>query len=388
MRSSLDTEIVPNLQTKSDLGAELSGEQMTVHSVQSTPRPKLYKTGESSMDDLDIGDWAHLPGYRLGPTVARALRIVGSGSEFFPPETIHIDVDSTPFLLPEIIRAVEQYLEEESRRRRTTHWDGTTARLLDFRWSPVDGTEQKHLYLTLGPLSWVDSLIVHRILVERMLSTGAIQNVVNLADISQGNLKDVALANIFPTATVLLSCDGGLLYIKRGETVATPHKFAAIGENLHPQKDLFLSPERFQQMDLLPPFNAVRRGISEEISSHLTVHPGAVILLGISFNLDFFYPSMLFAAAVPLSAAEIHRIHVEYPGIDYHEGKLQVVPADRESPEIVEALRSGDWDEAGRACVIRTLEFLGTVQIKHNISTIELIKGLASGQSSWINTEH
>jgi transcriptional regulator with XRE-family HTH domain len=325
--------------------------------------------------------------YYCGRHTIQALRLAGADCEYFPPHMVHATIDQSRYNLPDEIineRAVLiARFEEEAQQHNRMFWDGPNTRLIHLRVSPLDSTEQKHLYLRFGQIGWHDFMVVHTELVPRAIRTGTLERFVNLERVSAGNITDVRFTNICDTMTVLFTEDGFVVFARRGRNVSVKGgMFSAISENIHPFMDRSLISGHSDNS----PFSAVRRGVEEEISPELArrIAPGAVLLLGMDFNLDFFHPDMLFAVAVPCGVEEVLRIAREFPGKDYFEGKLQAVGASRTNPTLDTVLSSNNWDIGGKACLVRAIEFFDAVEKRHKINTADLARKLAAGDTSWM----
>lgn len=121
------------------------------------------------------------------------------------------------------------------------------------------------------------------------------------------------------------------------------------------------------------PFLTVLRGIHEELSPQILKSMAKsgkplinqVRLLGISFSLDDYHPNLLFMVKLPLTYEETVALCRKHPGTDYLEikgGNLLAIPTDRDSLELKKVLSSLGWVAAGKASIIRCVEFLDTTK--------------------------
>jgi len=343
-------------------------------------------------DHVSLGVSTNL--YRIGNQVADAIRLAGADSEFFSAEVVHVEIDPTPYQMPpEILvtrAAILDQLKREAKEHGRMFFDGPHTRLVDFRVTPRDATEQKHLELTLGPVDWYDYAVANEVFAQTLRKTQVsdLGRFIDLAEVSDGRIKNVKLSNLLCIDVTIVTLDGYALYAKRGNRVSAAQGLlaSAVAENMHRSFDQSLGPPR---SGLLPvPFRTAIRGLEEEISPELvrSLNPRALVLLGLAFNLRNLHPDLLFAAAVPFRRDEVFAMAEEHPGKDFIEATLLAVPAKLDAT-LEGILSAGQWLAAGKACLIRTIEFLEATQRRLGLPLNELIGRLARDGSDWLRTE-
>jgi hypothetical protein len=173
---------------------------------------------------------------------------------------------------------------------------------------------------------------------------------------NQRSLDDCQLSNILTNYVTAITSDGFLLYSQRTEKVAS-HKnmlISAVSENFHVEHD---GP--FGSTANLAPFYAAARGIEEELSPLLRPkRPSeAILLLGLEFHFQGYHPGLLYLTCLPFTRAEVLTACGERPGKDFHEGSVRFVTLASEG-ELRTKLSSSNWFHAGKASIIRSLEYL------------------------------
>lgn len=298
--------------------------------------------------------------YHIGSRHAAAIRLVGAGDESFPPECVHLEMVNTPYVLPRELQhrreKILRRLTREAREQGSLFFDGPCVRLIDYRASPVDSSEQKHLELQLGPMTWYDYSVAN----QELGQNGAeVLQFVDLNEVAHdGIIRNVQLTNILTTYATVTTNDGHLLYSRRSGRVASHRRLliSAISENIHPVKDGVVTSGAVDEVPA--PFRTVHRGLKEELSPDIAaaVPLEAITLLGLCFHFQAFHPGLLFLVTLPLSLDEVLRCCREHPGVDFMEGQLCSTLASREGADAV--LADPGWFPAGKACLIRCLEFL------------------------------
>lgn len=312
--------------------------------------------------------------FHWGKNFATSIRLFGADDEFFPPQVVHIiPHPDVRYELPgklllnrdEIISR----LIEESRQRGTMFYDGPNTRLLDYHLSPVDQTEQKHIYLHLGPVGWYDYSVCRWALDQavKRRTTDEIQEYLDLDKIADSQIvRNNKLSNILCTATTLITSDRFILYSRRGQRVSSiPGRLtSSVAENIHPVFDgsLQATPD-----DGFPaPFKTVLRGIEEEISPKIArrvrKHRTSMFLLGLDFDLLNFQPDLLFVVFLPFCYEEVQEVCRQHPGKDFIEGHTQAVSISQNHDDLNELLSEPNWIPGGKASLIRALEFLDSVE--------------------------
>ena len=96
-------------------------------------------------------------------------------------------------------RGIIEELERNAKKEGLTFSDGPQTRLVDFRITPQDETEQKHLELTLGPIGWYDYWVVNEVYVESLSQTDVsrFDRFVELDEVADGRIKTVKLTILF-----------------------------------------------------------------------------------------------------------------------------------------------------------------------------------------------
>jgi hypothetical protein len=332
--------------------------------------------------------------YHLGPNFASAIRIVGAADEIFPPEAVHVIPDTTPYKIPVHFQLdrdkIISSLEEEAKREGTMFYDGPHTRLIDFRATPVEETEQKHLELKLGPIGWYDYAVVNWE-VGKMLGRRTINEVLSYVDLNEiaisGIIRNVKLSNILDTAITLVTSEGLAAYSQRsGRVFGGKYEYTScVAENIHQVKDRSLES---QVADELPaPFRTVLRGIREELSPSLGefIQSRSIFLLGLSFDLQAFHPDLLYMVMLPLSFEDVIEMCRQNPGKDFIEGQIKAVPAVKSSDHLNLLLSESNWTPGGKASLIRAIEFLDAVQLNSGLGLSEVIVSLISGKVPYKN---
>jgi hypothetical protein len=183
------------------------------------------------------------------------------------------------------------------------------------------------------------------------------------------------LSNLLTTYLTATTADGFLVYSERSGRVSSHRHLliSAVSENLHPEKDGVFGPQPANSL-----FLAAARGIGEELSPRLVPESPStdIYLLGLDFHMHGFHPGLLFYLPLSATREEVERACRESPGKDFQEGRLLFLrvgnPAD-----IDLALSQSHWFSAGKASVIRTLEFLSCRSHSQGLSMIEIAASLA-----------
>lgn len=334
--------------------------------------------------------------YRVRGQCADAFRLAGADSEFFPADCVHVQVDPTPYEMPLEIRAerkaILKQLEIEAKRQGRMFFNGPHTRLVDFRVTPRDRTEQKHLELTLGPISWHDYSVVNEVYAQtlRQAQSKSLEQLINLEEVADGCIRNVRLTNIACTDLTLVTADGYAMYSRRSRRVAAAQGLfaSAVAENINQDFDRSLRPQK--RGDLPAPFRAVLRGVAEEISPNLREHlnPNAILLLGLAFNLRNLHPDILFLAATLLNRKAVLELATDFPGKDFVEGNLLSVNITSDSRQLDRILSARNWLPAGKACLMRSIEFLDAIRREKKVDLHKTINRLANGDIDWfrINT--
>ncbi len=305
---------------------------------------------------------------------ATSFRLFGAGNEFFPPKVVHViphkDVRyELPGKLLLIREEIINRLMEEARQRGTMFYDGPNTRLVDYYTTPVDKTEQKHIYMHFGPIGWYDYSVCEWALdhAVKQRTIDEIQEYLDLDEIANSQIiRNSKLTNILCTATTLITSDRFILYSQRGGRVsAIPGRFTScIAENIHQEFDHSL--EVALDNELPSPFKTALRGIEEEASpkiAHLVrSRPSLVFLLGLDFELLSFQPDLLFVVFIPFSYERFQEICRQHPGKDFIEGRIQAAPISPNRENLNEILSNPNWVPGGKASLIRALEFLDSIE--------------------------
>lgn len=107
--------------------------------------------------------------YSLEGVQAAALQLLGAGSETFTKKSVHVDISTTEYKLPnELYERKPKILHEliyNALTKGSQFFDGPCVRLLSYHFQPTDSTakttEEKHLWLKLGPVGWFDYSIAN-----------------------------------------------------------------------------------------------------------------------------------------------------------------------------------------------------------------------------------
>lgn len=298
--------------------------------------------------------------YAWHSAVANAVRLCGTQEEYFSPDHIGITVDTEPYAVPLPLaharaRLLENIIDGYP-------FDGPCVRLVDYHAAPRDSEERKYLRLTLGRMTWYDYILANQrfgdLDMTRLLNDD--QKVTNFVDfdtlVRERAVSSSQLSNILTAYLTATTSDGFLVYSQRGRHVAS-HKnlrMSAVSENLHPQQDGVFGPHSAESL-----FLAAARGISEELSPTLVPRTPAtdIYLLGLEFHLQGYHPGLLFYLPLAETRAEVERACRVAPGKDFLEGEMRFVHLDNFA-DLQMLLSQEDWFAAGKASIIRTLEFL------------------------------
>lgn len=301
-----------------------------------------------------------------------AICLVGADDEVFPPQCIKIVPDRVRYVLPEPFASAKprlvSLLESRARLHGLPLFNGRCIRLVNYYATPIDPrdhTEQKHLELRLGRVDWYDYLIANKLFddPEAIAILGAQQRVTNFIDFS-GFLNDLKvtgsrLSNIVNLLVAATTTDGYLIYSKRGRVgLANRLLTSAVAENLHRRKDGVFTRRRDSSI-----FRGAARGIEEELSPGLKpANPTTeILLLGMAFNLMDLHPSLLFFVPLPYTRKQVETIRRKRRGKDYAEVTPMFVDL-KNADELERALADDvPWDSDGKACSIRTLEYLTAI---------------------------
>ena len=279
---------------------------------------------------------------------------------------------------------VVEQLKKEAKRNNQMFYDGPHTRLIDYRATPIDASEQKHLELSLGPIGWYDFSVVDNLLgqIFQKLKPDYIQEYVDLDEVAKwGIIRNNKFTNILDTATTLVTSDGWVSYSVRSQRVSTSGGLltSCVAENIHQEKDDSLRPQIAGELPA--PFRTVLRGVKEELSPKLVpelVSKTCLYFLGLSFDLRSFHPDMLFMIALSITHDRLLEICRQYPGRDFLEGQVVCVRLSMLDEEN-SPLAKTNWVPGGKASLVRTREFLGAVQDRKKLDMLETIRMLHDG---------
>jgi hypothetical protein len=131
---------------------------------------------------------------------------------------------------------------------------------------------------------------------------------------------------------------------------------SAVSENLNPEKELVFGSQPAESL-----FLAAARGVREELSPELEPRnpTSDLYLLGLEFHLQGCHPGLLFYFPLSETRAQVEQACCEFTGKDFFETARRPEFVSLDSPSDIETALSGqEWSSAGKASVIRTLEFL------------------------------
>lgn len=314
---------------------------------------------------------------------ALCVRLVGAAEEEFTRGDLHCRYTDRSYQLPSEFRAERERIIEELKREaeesKSPFYDGPCVRLEAFHAELRDSAERKHLTLDLAPIGWHD-YSVGDFFVQRMLAGKTIARLgdfINLANLSHGEIRGSRLSSILCTITTMFTSDGYILVARRGTWLSVRREYfsASVDENVHREKDMIGG-----SLDL---FNTVLRGIDEEVTPSLRplLSPAAPRLLGIGFGLDEFHPTLLFSIFLPQSCSEVVALARSNPGKDFPEGRLLPMRVEPAWAEVERALKAQPWEEAGKASVIRAMEFVEATAASRGESCLETIQRLGRESS-------
>ncbi len=308
--------------------------------------------------------------YHWKGTFAEAVRLIGAQDECFPLGNVVVSLEASDYSVPQALQVDRARLIQDVQQKigelGEYPYDGPCVRLTECHALPQDSSEEKHLHLTLGPLKWFDFVMTNQRfgdpeVTKLFTDNRSVAEFVNFDALAQerdvGSSQLSNILTIFLTAT---TADGFLIYSQRSGRVATQrHSLtSAVSENLHPVKDGVFGARGPESL-----FLAAARGIKEELSPLLAprVPSRDIYLLGVEFNLIEYNPGLLFYLPLSLTRADVEYALVESAGKDQQEnqGRVLFVHLDRLS-SIEAVLSERNWYPAGKASVIRTLEFLSS----------------------------
>jgi hypothetical protein len=342
--------------------------------------PKIMQQGQPDPDTRDLDGkvfrskcWEDL--YHWDRAVADAVRLIGAADECFPPERIHVSFENGTYSVPPLLqqdrRQVFKALEKERLERKFPLFDGPCVRLASCDASPRDASEDKHLELVLGRMTWYDYVLANQRFNDPLIIPPPIgcniADFVNLDALARtGELRFSKLSNILNTYLTLTTSDGFIVYSQRGGRVACYQNLfiSAVSENLHPDKDGTFGPLPAESL-----FHTVARGISEELSPMLVPSSPStdILLLGIAFQRMAYHPGLLFYLPLSQTRSQLEAVCRQFRGTDFQEGRLRFAKLG-EDAEIEDALSREEWFAGGKASVIRTLEYLSSVGKKSGLS--------------------
>lgn len=324
--------------------------------------------------------------YQWNSIRAQAVRLVGAQEENFPPERITVSFEQEPYLVPKELQLDRAEIIEtaETRAKALDYalFNGACVRLAKYRASPRDPSEEKHLELTLGKTTWYDFIVAN----QRFNDPGTMQplrpdlRITDFIDFEtlsrERTVGSSQLTNILTVYVTATTSDGFLVYSKRtGRVASHQHQLmCAVSENIHPTKDAVmnsLAPESF--------FLTAARGISEELSPKLVpVEPSKeMYLLGLDFHLHGYHPGLLFYLPLAATREEVLKAYCESLGKDFHESILLFASL-RDSSQLNTVLSEPSWFSAGKACIIRTFEFMSSDEVACGQSLAQVASRLGS----------
>jgi hypothetical protein len=323
--------------------------------------------------------------YHWNSATAHAVRLIDAQDEYFPPERIAVSFEAGVYAVPDSLQlggaALIATIEQYARSVGYPLFDGPCIRLVDYRASPRDSSESKHLELTLGKITWYDYVLANQRfgdpeLARLVANDCRVTDFIDFDELArERSLRSSSLSNILPTYVTATTADGFLVYSQRTGRVASYRHFlmSAVSEKLHPEKDAFFAPQPAESL-----FLAAARGVREELSPKLVPKnpAGEIYLLGLEFHMDGYHPGLLFYLPLSASRAEVERACRESPGTDFQECQLLFVHLNNAS-DVEIALRKPSWFSAGKASMIRTLEFLSCRGIHGGVSMAQVAAELA-----------
>lgn len=319
--------------------------------------------------------------YRWNGCSADAIRLAAVvGDEMFPPERVQVMPRETPYVIPgplskdreTIIRRFEEHAELNN----YDFYDGPCVRLIHYTDGAHDASEDKHLKLKLGPITWYDYVLAN----QRFGDPGAAgfyttqEDVTNFVDfallLKKRCVSASLLSNILTAYVSVTTVDGHIVYTQRSDLISTHREFlmSAVSENIHPQKEDVFGAEGGRAL-----FKTAARGIDEELSPKLRpAEPGSQIrLLGLDFHFHAFHPGLLFFAPLQFTRKEVEEFLRDYPGKSFKERQYKAQCVDLGDVDALRAaLLQPNWFSAGKACVIRTLQYLEAIANGKSLSSV------------------
>jgi len=346
-----------------------------VKEVAPKPRPHL----DARMQIGNTGEYFEGRLYDLGNLHALCVRLVGTGDEEFPKNTVKCIYRDRPYRLPPQFQSERESviarLKQEAVSHKSPFYDGPCVRLESYHANPVDATERKHLTLEVAPLDWFDHS-VSDVFVQKMLA-GQTEyrpsDFLDLARLSNGTIDGNKLSCILCTISTIFTSDGYVLVAKRGSwlSVRRDSFSSSVDENVHREKD-----GADDSVDL---FHTVLRGIEEEVSLRvrMCLTDDAPRLLGIGVGLDELHPTLLFSVFLPLSRESLMKLYRENLGRDFQESRLRAISIENDWAEVRQALTAQPWEEAGRASIMRAIEFVEAVARRGDETCLRTVQRLA-----------
>lgn len=313
---------------------------------------------------------------------AKSIRLIGADDEYFTHNDLNFHYIDEDYILPSEFESEKDKITlkkiQESKEHNFMFFNGTNTRIIKFHATPVDDTEKKKLTLTLAPVKWNDFTVATEF-IGRMLRGEDLESIERYVDLSKlsnsGDFMHSKLSNIIVTASTILTKDGKLLYTLRSERVSSDiSRFtSAVAENIRPEYDGLMSGNH---KNGTPIFNAVLRGIKEELSPEIMKHISIrnIKLLGITFDLGLFHPDLLFLILIPLTYAQIVESCRKKPGKDFIEGQLRDLDfMDRNAAINVKLFEQSRWVQGGKASLFRSIEFLESIKYSPSVTIEDLL---------------
>lgn len=342
-----------------------------------------------------------------------ALRLFGNAGEFLLEREVDVHYEHKLFeFQPEDRKAAEDFIAAQYNQNQKI-WNGPTVRL--DRWAVAVpkassfARERGHLSLWLSGLGWFGYVGMNqrigdqlrnktRVLTEDLIRQTGFESWFR-SEADSGDFSNCHYSNIVGTATTLVTTDGYVGYLIRGEEGVAPGRCtSSIAENINRLLD-DANPKDSRDLEnpgaqLIPgleaseyvpkrvphPFAAAWRGIewegSQGFMSYIDRSKG-LKLIGLSWDLLSLHPDLLFAAFLSIGHREAETVRKWKPGRESKEGRLKFVRADFGDPETSRVLIEKPWNPGGMASMVRTIEWLQAVMVERPCTLEKAIAFLA-----------
>jgi hypothetical protein len=320
---------------------------------------------------------------------ADAICLEGAAGQTFPANQLQVsmvaDYEMPPALLEERHVHGERVIKEWEAILEYKLEDKPCIGLESYKWSRRK--EKIHLDLRLTRMTWFDYVFTNQRFGEPKLAA-LFPTHREVGDfvifdhlVEHRDLKASRLSHILPVYVTCSTSDGYVLYSKRSHDVGSDQDLliSAVSENID------IVDDRVFEDKELSLFNTAARGIGRELSWDLEPpDPGSNIqLIGMDFDLGKYHPGLLFYIALPFTRTEVEQRVTSRRGDEHKERKGPPRFTHLGDRAGISAMLNGErWFASGKACMMRTLEFLAFKAKQGRCTLIEAASRLAAWQPS------